>query len=184
MRPTQGKNMTAIAHPTEKPVQREFVISRVFDAPRELVFQTWTDSKHMEWWGPKGVTIHHAKLELKPGGVFHYCMRTPDGHDMWGKWVIREVVTPERLVFVNSFSDEAGGLTRHPLSPSWPLETLSTITFEPQGGKTLLAIRWLPLNPTEAEHKTFDEGHESMKNGWTGTLDRLTEYLAGIKAKL
>jgi uncharacterized protein YndB with AHSA1/START domain len=175
--------MTTMTHPTEKPASREFVISRVFDAPRELVFKTWTEQKHMEWWGPKGVTIHHAKMDLHPGGLFHYCMKTPDGHEMWGRWIIREVAPPERLVFVNSFSDEAAGITRHPMNPDWPREILSTITFATQDGKTLLTIRWLPLNPTEAERKTFDEGHESMKNGWTGSLNRLTEYLASIKNK-
>ena len=100
---------------------------------------------------------------------------------MWGKWIIREVTPPEQLVFVNSFSDEAGGVTRHPLSPSWPLEMLSTITFANQDGQTWLTVEWLPLNPTEAERKTFDEGHESMKGGWTGTLDRLAEYLKTAK---
>jgi len=155
-----------------------FVITRVFDAPRDLVWKTWTEAEHMQWWGPKGVSIHHAKLELHPGGTFHYCMKTPDGHEMWGKWVIREVVEPERLVFINSFSDRDAGLTRHPMNPNWPLEILSTITFADQGDKTLLTIQWLPLHPTDVERQTFDEGHESMKGGWSGSLDRLEAYLA------
>jgi uncharacterized protein YndB with AHSA1/START domain len=163
---------------THKPTERPFIISRTFNAPRNLVWKAWTELEHMQWWGPKGVTIHHAKLDLRPGGTFHYCMKTPEGREMWGKWAIREVVKPERLVFVNSFSDEAGGLTRHPMSPHWPLGLLSTVTFVAQGDKTLITIEWLPLNATEIEHKTFDEGHESMKNGWGGTLDRLAEHLA------
>ena len=163
---------------TNKPTERPFVISRTFNAPRDLVWKAWTEREHMQWWGPKGVTIHHAKLDLRPGGTFHYGMKTPEGREMWGKWVIREVVKPERLVFVNSFSDADGGLTRHPMSPHWPLELLSTVTFVAQGDKTLLTIEWLPLNATEIERKTFDEGHESMKNGWGGTLDRLAEHLA------
>jgi uncharacterized protein YndB with AHSA1/START domain len=163
---------------THKPTERPFIISRTFNAPRDLVWKAWTDSQHMSWWGPKGVTIHHAKLDLRPGGLFHYCMKTPEGREMWGKWAIREIVKPERLVFVNSFSDEAGGLTRHPMSPHWPLELLSTVTFVAQGDKTLLTVQWLPLNATDIERKTFDESHESMKNGWGGTLDRLAEYLA------
>jgi uncharacterized protein YndB with AHSA1/START domain len=162
----------------EKPPQRPFIITRTFDAPRELVWQAWTEREHMQWWGPKGVTIHHARLDLRSGGTFHYCMKTADGQAMWGKWVIREIVRPERLVFVNSFSDESGGLTRHPMSPHWPLEMLSTVTFAGRDGKTLLTVQWLPLNPTDEERKTFDDGHESMKNGWTGSLDRLAEYLA------
>ena len=97
---------------------------------------------------------------------------------MWGKGGIREIAKPERLVFVNSFSDEAGGITRHPGSATWPLELLSTITFAGQNGQTLLTIQWLPVNATDVERKTFDEAHEGMKGGWTGSLDRLAEYLA------
>jgi uncharacterized protein YndB with AHSA1/START domain len=165
---------TATSQSTVQP----FVISRVFDAPLDPVWQAWTDSNRMEWLGPKGVTIHHASLDLRPGGIFHYAMRTPDGHDMWGRWVIREIARPKRLVFVNSFSDEAGEITRHPMNPHWPLEMLSTITFEEQGVKTTLTVEWLPLNATVLELKTFDEGRESMNNGWGGSLDRLAEHLA------
>ncbi len=161
--------------------QKPFIITRLLDAQREIVFKTWTEADHMEWWGPKGVTVGHAKLDLRPGGLFHYSMRTAYGPAMWGRWSIREVVPPERLVFVNSFSDESGGITRHPLSASWPLEVLSTITFAEELGKTLLTINWLPLNPTEEERKTFDAGHDSMRGGWTGSLERLEEYLATLR---
>lgn len=163
-----------------KPVSsvRPFVISRTFNAPRERVYQTWTKQEHMEWWGPKGVTIQRSQMDFRPGGTFHYCMKTPDGHEMWGRWVIREIDGPRRLVFISSFSDAAGGITRHPLNANWPAEILSTITFAEQAGKTLLAIEWIPINATDIENKTFDEGRESMQNGWTGTLDRLEEYLA------
>lgn len=169
--------------PADQPAQRPFIISRLLDAPRDLVFKAWTERDRVHWWGPKGVTINLRKFDLRPGGICHYGMRLPDGHEMWGKWVICEVVKPERLVFVNSFSDEAGGITRHPMSPTWPLETLSTVTFAAQDGKTLLTIQWLPINPTDAERKTFDEGHESMQKGWTGTLDKLAEYLAETRGQ-
>ena len=157
----------------------EFVITRVFDAPRELVWKAFTESgRLMHWWGPKGFTVHVAKLDFRPGGVFHYGMRSPDGHDMWGRFVYREIVRPERIVFVNSFSDKDGGLTRPPFSESWPLEMLSTFTFAEHKGRTTLTIQWIPLNPTEAERKTFEAGHDSMQQGWTGTLDQLAAYLA------
>ena len=159
----------------------EFVISRILSAPRTLVWTCWTEVKHMAWWGPKGVTLSHAKLDFRPGGIFHYCLKTPDGHAMWGKWVIREIDQPQRIVFVNSFSDEAGGLTRHPGSAQWPLELLSTITFTEQGDQTLVTIRWLPLNASAVEQKTFDEGHASMHQGWGGSLDQLTTYLTKPK---
>jgi uncharacterized protein YndB with AHSA1/START domain len=161
----------------------DFVISRVFDAPRELVWKAFTDPEHMKhWWGPKGFTVRAANMDFRPGGSYHYCMRSPDGHDMWGKFVYREIVPPERMVFINSFSDEAGGLTRHPMSPTWPLETLSTFTFSEQEGKTTLTIRWSPYNATDVERKTFEDGRKGMHQGWTGTLDQLENYLAKAQA--
>ena len=164
-----------------EPRTKEFVISRSFDVPRELMFKVWTDPAHMQrWWGPKGVTVINSKMDLRPGGIYHYGMRTLDGHEMWGKFVFREIVKPERLVFVNSFSDEKGGLTRHPMSPNWPLEMLSTITFTEQGGKTTVTVRWAPLNATAEECKTFEDGFDSMQQGWGGTLDQLSEYLSKV----
>jgi uncharacterized protein YndB with AHSA1/START domain len=157
----------------------DFVISRVFDAPRELVWKVFSDPEHMKnWWGPKGFAVRFSRMEFRPGGSYHYCMRSPDGHDMWGKFVYREIVAPERIVLVNSFSDEHGGLTRHPMSPTWPLEMLSTFTFTEQNGRTTFTIRWSPLNPSEEERKTFQQGRKGMQQGWRGTLDQLEEYLA------
>jgi uncharacterized protein YndB with AHSA1/START domain len=161
----------------------DFVISRVLEAPRELVWKCFTEPERMQqWWGPKGFTVVAAKMDLRVGGTYHYGMRAPDGRVMWGKFVYREIVPPQRIVFVNSFSDEAGGLTRHPLSPTWPLEMLSTFSFEElSGGRTRFTIRWSPLNATPEEQKTFDAGHFSMQQGWGGTLDQLTAYLAHAK---
>ena len=136
---------------------KDFVISRVFDAPRDLVWKAFTDPERMkQWWGPKGFTVIASKMDLRPGGTYHYGMKAPDGSAMWGKFVYREIVPPERLVFINSFSDEAGGTTRHPLHPAWPLEMLSTFTFEDLGDKTRFTMRWSAHNATEEERKTFD----------------------------
>jgi uncharacterized protein YndB with AHSA1/START domain len=96
-----------------------------------------------------------------------------------GKFVYREIVAPERLVFIVSFSDEKGGVTRHPWNASWPLETLSTVTFEEQGGKTKVTVQWVPhTSATELERKTFEEGRQGMQQGWTGTMDQFAAYLA------
>ena len=161
--------------------EREFVISRLLDAPRDLVFNVWTQREHIErWFGPEGVSIVHCTNDLRPGGVMHYGMRTPDGNVMWGKWIYVEISAPERLVCVTSFSDEAGGVTRHPLSAGWPLETLSTITFEERNGSTELTIRWAPHNSTELERETFDAAHDGMRQGWTGTFNQLNDYLAKL----
>ncbi len=100
----------------------DFVISRVFDAPRDLVWKAFTDPDRMkQWWGPKGFTVIASKMDLRPGGTYHYGLRGPNGAAMWGKFVFREIVARERMMFVSSFSDEAGGTTRHPLHQSWPL---------------------------------------------------------------
>ena len=156
-----------------------FTLTRTFDAPRDRVWKAWTEPERLKhWWGPKGFNTFSAKVDLKPGGIFHYGMRSPDGQTMWGKFTYREIKAPERLVFIVSFSDESGGVTRHPMAPTWPLETLSTITFAEHGGRTTITVEWMPENATEAERKVFDESHESMRNGWTGTFDQLQEYLA------
>jgi uncharacterized protein YndB with AHSA1/START domain len=161
-------------------VNAPFVISRVFDAPRDKVWKSWTEAERLkQWWGPKGFVVTHCKIDLRPGGIMHYCLRMPDGNEMWGKFVYREIVKPERLVFVNSFSDKDARITVHPMSPNWPRELLSTVTFEAQGGKTKLTVQWIPLDTSSAvERKTFDEGRESMKMGWTGTMDQFAAYLA------
>ena len=161
----------------------DFVISRVFDAPRELVWQAFADPERMKhWFGPKGSTIVSSKMDLRVGGFYHGAMRDPDGQIMWAKFVYREVSPPARLSWVHSFSDEKGGLTRHPLSATWPLELLTTVTFEEApGGKTKLTLRWAPINATEEERKTFAAAHEGMQGGWTGTFEQLADYLAGAK---
>jgi len=163
----------------------DFVISRTFDAPRELVWKAFTDPGHMkEWWGPKGFVIVASKMDLRVGGTYHGAMRDPTGRVMWAKFVYREIAAPERLVWVHSFSDEAGGLTRHPMSPTWPLELLTTVTFEEApGDKTKLTLRWLPIDATEEECKTFDAAHDGMRGGWGGSFDQLVAYLAGADLK-
>lgn len=155
------------------------MITRSFDAPRDAVFAAFTDPERMKrWWGPKGFTVIAAKMDLRPGGIYHYGMRAPDGSTMWGKFVYREIVRPERVVLVNSFSDEAGNITRHPMSPTWPLEMLSVFQFAEENGRAALTIRWSPLDADETARATFGGAHDSMRQGWTGTLDQLAEYLA------
>ncbi len=163
-----------------EPSGQDFVISRVLDAPRERVWQVLTEPEHVrEWWSPTGFTMIAISVDLRPGGVFHCGMRSAEGYKMWGKFTYREIVAPERIVFVNSFSNEAGGVAKHPIVPTWPMETLITITLgEEPGGKTNFGVRWAPHDATEIEQKTFDVAHVGMKATWTGTLDRLAAYLA------
>lgn len=162
---------------------RPFIISRTYDAPRQLVFDCFTKAEHvMNWWGPKGVRIVKANVDLRPGGVFHYGMQANDGPIIWGRQVFREITPPSRLVLINSFSDENGGLTRHPGSPTWPIELHSTFTFEEAGdNRTKLTIVWALMdNATPTERDTFLSGFDSMNMGWGGTLDSLGDYLGKI----
>ncbi len=163
--------------------EKVFMLSRTFDAPRELVFKAWTDPQHMQhWWGPKGSKVLHSKMDLRPGGTYHYCLQHPDAGEVWGKFVYREIQKPERIVYVGGFSDKDGNFTRHPMSPTWPLEMLSIITFVEHQGQTTVTIRWSPINASETELKTFEDGKPSMQQGWGGSLDQLAEYLARAQA--
>lgn len=165
-----------MAHDQQK---MEFEISRVFDVPRDRLWRTWAEREQLEkWFGPKGCTISAARHEFRPGGIFHYSMRLPDGKRMWGKFVYREIVPNQRIVWVNSFSDENAGITRHPLKASWPREMLPTAEFAGQGDKTKLTIRWKPLDPSDEERQTFEANFDSMQTGWTGTFEQLADYLA------
>ena len=165
----------------------DFVISRTFDAPRSLVWDVWTKSEHLQhWFGPKGFTAKATIMDFRPGGMYRYCLASPEGAELWGRCVYREIVKPEKIVFINSFSDPQGGITRHPFSADpWPLEMLATYEFTEAEGKTTVTIRWVPYNSTPEEIATFEAGRAGMTQGWTGTMDRCTEFMAafaGVKS--
>ena len=164
------------------PAARPFVLTRHFKAPRERVWDAWTKVGHLEkWMSPAGCTTIAARLDLRVGGRYHYGLRTPDGKEMWGMWLFREISAPERLVTINSFSDAAGGLTRHPLAPGWPSHTLSTLSFLQHagiGGGTTLELRWEPYEASADEIALFDGAHAGMEQGWGGTMAQLEAFLA------
>jgi uncharacterized protein YndB with AHSA1/START domain len=155
-----------------------FVISRAFDAPRDLVWKAWTEEDRLaQWFGPKGTKVTHSNNDLRPGGMYLYCLRSADGSDMWGRWLYREIAKPERLVFIASFSNEKAEVTKTPFGDDWPLEWLSTITFAEEAGRTRVTVRWEPIHATEAQQLVFAAGHASMNNGWSGTFEHLATYL-------
>jgi uncharacterized protein YndB with AHSA1/START domain len=176
-----ARNNSAATSPQQS--TDEFVLTRTFDAPRDLVWKAFTEPERLaQWFGPKGCgNLTHCAVDLRPGGVFHYCMRLPGGKDMWGKWTFREITPPERMVCIVSFSDENGGITRHPFSPDWPLETLSDTTFTEADGKTTITLHWSAYDATEKERETFNNGHAGMSQGWNGAMDQLVDYLAGAR---
>jgi uncharacterized protein YndB with AHSA1/START domain len=166
-----------------EPSGKELVIIRVFNAPRDVVFKMWTEARHLEkWWGPKGVDIIVKKFDFQPEGIFLYCM-AGEGFEMWGRFEYLEIVEPEKIVFINSFSDKDGNIARAPFSATWPLEVKNTLTLTEDEGKTTLTLRGGPHNATEEEHRFFEGMFDSMNQGFAGTFEQLDEYLADICAE-
>lgn len=133
--------------------EREVVITRIFDAPRELVFKAWTDPEHLvKWFGPKDFSATIIESEVRTGGTYHFHMRGPNYDDHW-RGVYREVVPPERLAF------------------TWPAgpDSIVTVTFEDVAGKTKLTLR----------HGVFEtvDARDRHEHGWNSTLDCLADYL-------
>jgi uncharacterized protein YndB with AHSA1/START domain len=155
-------------------VERELVITRVLDAPRSLVFKSWTEPERlMRWWAPKGFTTPFCKIDLRVGGVFHYCMRSPEGRDIWGRGVYREITPPALLVYTDAFADADGNPVppaHYGMSSGHPADTLVTVTFAEHDGKTTLTLRHSILESVEER--------EGTRQGWTEMFDRLAEDLA------
>jgi uncharacterized protein YndB with AHSA1/START domain len=156
----------AAAAQTKPLAERELTITRVFDAPRELVFKAWTDAKHLaQWWGPKGFTNPVCDMDARVGGLLRMHMRAPDGTVYPMKGQIRELVAPERLVFANIAVDAAG---RH------LLEGLTTVTFIDEGGKTKMTLHTKAVAVVE-DAAAYLQG---MEAGWTQSIDKLQAFLA------
>src|SRR5438128_223514 len=154
--------MTARTDPAATSADLELVITRVFDAPRTLVFKAWTEpDRAARWWGPQGFTTVYCKMDLRPGGAYRVGMRSPEGREHWQRGVCREVVEPERLVFTFAWED-AEGKPGH--------ETVVTVTFAEHGGKTKLTLH-------QAVFETF-AAREAHRGGWASCLERFAEYLA------
>ena len=153
-----AKNNAATTAP-----DRELVITRLFDAPRQLVFKVWTDPSHLvRWWGPQGFTSTIiGPIDIRPGGAYRIHMRGPEGDDHWSQGVYREVVEPERLVMAGAWTDAQG----KPTSP----ETLLTVTFEEHQGKTKLTLHQALFASVTAR--------DAHRGGLNSSLDRLAEYL-------
>ena len=150
------------------PSDREIVVTRTFDAPRDLVFAAWTTPEHVRrWYGRRDSTLVVCEIDLRPGGAWHYVLRAPDGNDSGFRGEYREVVPPERLVYTEAFDVE--GLRDHP--------ALVTITFEEHGGRTTMTSVAL------YESVEFRDGHlrSGMEVGMVETLDRLAELLAALR---
>jgi uncharacterized protein YndB with AHSA1/START domain len=144
--------------------ERELVVTRIIDAPRSLVFKAWTEPEHVaRWWGPQGFTTTSCEMDIRPGGAYRVCMRSPQGTDHWKRGVYREIVPPERIVFTFSWED-VDGKPGH--------ELLTTVTFAEHGTKTKLTLH-------QAVFETV-ERRDDHRGGWTSCLERFADYIATI----
>ncbi|AZN41575.1 SRPBCC domain-containing protein [Paenibacillus albus] len=159
---------------------QSFEISRVFAAPREIIFKTWTENEHFaKWWGPNGSTLEIVKMDARTGGEFLGYQTSPDGNlVMWRKFVYQEVVEPEKVAYIQSFSDEQGNTVRAPFSTSWPLEILNIITLEDNEGETLLKLKGYPVHASAEEHASYNSMAPMLQRDLEGAFDKLADYLA------
>lgn len=150
----------------------ELIMTRVFDAPRDLVFQMFTDESHLtQWWGPKGWQTTSTTFNPTPGGSWHYCMRSPEGQESWGISTYREVVPPERIVYTDVFADAEGNLVAE-----MP-QMLITNEFHDEGGKTKFVARTQFATLAELEYVLTMGVEEGAGESW----DRLEALLATLQ---
>ena len=156
-----------------------FSISRVYNAPLELIFKAHTEVEHLQkWMSPEGFKTIHAAMDFRVGGIYHYGLEGPGGMQMWGKQVFQEIIPNQKLVLLQSFSDKDGGNTRHPMSATWPLEMLASTTFEKiNDTQTKVSISWQPWHSDDAGYATFDAARSAMEQGFNGTFAKLEAYL-------
>lgn len=153
--------------------EQDILITRVFDAPRDLVWKAWTEPEHFKrWWGPKDFTCPFCEMDLRVGGKYLNCMRSPEGKEYWGTGVFREIIPMERLVFTDCFADEKGNVvpaTHYGLSADFPLEMLVIVTFEDLNGRTKMTLEHIgvPVGPDS----------DGTQQGWSESFDKLAQTL-------
>jgi len=155
-----------------------FEIKRVFKAPRKRVWKAWSEAEQLRhWWGPKGCSIEVSRFEFKPGGFFHYAMKFTGASTMWGRFNYRELVEGERIVWLNSFSNERCGIARAPFSELCPLEIENRASFTEDAGLTTVLLRAEPFGESAAERRYFEDLRPSLDEGYGGTFDQLADHV-------
>ncbi len=154
--------------------KNELIITRVIDAPRELVWRAWTNPAYLtRWWGPKNFTSPSGTIDLRVGGKYLFCMRSPEGKDFWSTGIYKEIVPFERIVCTDSFADEKGNVVpaSHYGMPGddWPMDLLVTVTFEDAGKKTRMTLRHVGIPAGEMG--------KMAGQGWNESFDKLADSL-------
>ncbi len=155
-------------------------IVREFKAPKALVFDAFAKAEAFaEWWGPAGMPITVLEFDFRQGGKTHYKMEG-NGQSMWGLFHYKNIIRPDLLEFVSSFSDEKGNVCKAPFPMAFPLEIFNQISLTENNGITTLVLTGHPLNATEEQEHTYYSIMENMKQGFAGTFKQLETYLIKI----
>ncbi|WP_300303219.1 SRPBCC domain-containing protein [Ferrovibrio sp.] len=158
-----------------------YVLERIFDAPRDLVWKTWTDPKLLaRWYGPNVETIIH-RLDVEPGGLWLNEMKW-GGKSNYQRAEYTQVVAPERLVCLMSNTDENWNIISSPMMPDWPRVLLTVVTFEDHGGKTKMRLTWTPHEASAAEIACFAAAMDGMGKGWGAGMEVLARLLVELQA--
>ncbi len=157
-----------------------FVLNRSFDAPIDQMFKMWTEPEQItQWTAPTGFGMKYRRCELKEGGSAFYSMSNDSGLTMYGRCEYKQLRKPNRITYVQQFCDENEKVSRHPMSPTWPEDMLTTVELiEEASGTTRVALSWEPAGScTQEEIQTFANARNGMTQGWTGSFDKLEEHL-------
>lgn len=161
----------------------KFVINRSFEAPLNTMFEVWTNPAHFEkWLPPTGFSMKFIRPEIRPGGTSFYKMFNDSGVTMYGRTKYIEITKPSRVVYAQQFCDENEKISRHPMAPTWPETMLTTVTFtEESPTNTRVTVEWEPHGEATAEEvATFVASKAGMTMGWTGSFDKLEDYIATV----
>ena len=147
----------------------ELVITRIFNAPRELVWKAWTEPEHcMRWWGPKNFTTPHCQIDFRVGGQYLSCMRSPEGQDFWSGGAYLEIVPLEKIVCTDHFADDKGNIvpaSYYGMAGDYPLELKVSVTFEELNGQIKMTLRHIGVPAGEMSEMT--------STGWNEMFDKL-----------
>jgi len=159
-----------------------FVITREFQAPKALLWAVQTQVEHLKnWLSPQGFNTIHADLDFRVGGRYFYGIEGPNGMQMWGLQEYKEIDPERKLVHIQSFSNQEGGLSRHPMAPTWPAFMQVTSTFEDSpDGRTIYTIAWEPYESDAVGIATFDAARAGMQICFEVTFAKLDQYLIDL----
>lgn len=160
--------------------KKTFVINRTFDAPLDVMFEMWTNPEHFsQWLAPTGFQMEFIRSDIRPGGSTFYLM-SGGSVKMYGRAEYLKIEKPDRLVYTQQFCDENEKISRHPKAPTWPETMLTTVQLTAEGpDRTRVTVTWEPHGAaTREEIETFINSRAGMTQGWTGSFDKLEEYLA------